>query len=119
MKWRKLSIPWNDATKNFLVYSLPIFLALYGLKCLLFLSGALMVHNKNSLYMRSFHFETVTGKAAALTGLGYLTLALFASLSVPRPPGIYSISIRIGLSLVRWSGLIAMFYFWIKAEELK
>jgi hypothetical protein len=100
-----------------LVYALPLLLVFYGLKCILTLHGTLTVGSTR--IMRSFHFVTVHGTAAVLTGLGYISLALFAALSMGDPPPERRHWFwRILRGVARWGGLIGMFWLWVRAGQL-
>lgn len=103
-------------TLRALVYALPLISFLYGFKCLLTLSGTLIV---GRTVMRSSHLVRVHGTAALLTGLGYMALGVFAALCTgDPPPERRHWSLRVLRGVSRWGGLVAMFWFWQRAGQL-
>lgn len=99
------------------IYALPLVIFLYGLKCILALHGTLTVGS--STVMRSFHLVTVHGTAALLTGLGYISIAIFAALCTgDPPPENRHWSLRVLRGVARWGGLVGMFWFWQRACQL-
>jgi hypothetical protein len=101
-----------------LVNGLPLFLALYGLKCILTQQGKLTEPGR--FVMGSFYFAQVHGDAAVMNGFGDIFLAIFAFLSSGLwPSESRSIPYRIGRELIRWGSFAATFYFWRTAHNLR
>jgi hypothetical protein len=100
------------------VNGLPLFLALYGLKCILTLQGKLTEPGR--YVMGSFFLAPVHGDAAIMTGFGDIFLAIFAFLSSGLwPSESRSILYRIGREIIRWGSLAATYYFWHTAHNLR
>lgn len=95
-----------------------ILLALYGLKCIVCLSGSLTEPHRG-MVLRSFYLAPVKGKAAWVAGLGYIALALFGYLSCgPRmedPPLLW----RMGRGVIRWGSLAATYFLWHESHKLR
>jgi len=102
-----------------LVNGIPLFLALYGLKCILTQQGKLTEPSSRRM-MGSFFLAPVHGNAAIMTGFGDIFLAIFALLSSGLwPSESRSLWYRIGRELIRWGSLAATFYFWHLAHKLR
>ena len=102
-----------------LVNGIPLFLALYGLKCILAQHGKLTEPSSRRM-MGSFFIAPVHGDAAIMTGFGDIFLAIFAFLSSGLwPSESRSLWYRIGRELIRWGSLAATFYFWHTAHNLR
>lgn len=102
-----------------LVNGIPLFIAFYGLKCILTLNGKLTEPSSKRM-MGSFFLAPVHGEAALMTGFGNILLAIFAFLSSGLwPSESRSIWYRIARELVRWGSLAATFYFWHSAHKLR
>ena len=109
--------PSRSWTVRALVYCVPLLSFLYGLKCIVTLSGTLTVGR--TTVMRSFYLVQVHGTAALLTGLGYVALGIFAALCTgDPPPERRHWSWRVLRGASRWGSLIAMFWFWQRACKL-
>jgi hypothetical protein len=109
--------------KRILVFVLgnafSLFFGLYGLKCIAFMHGRIPVHEAYTSRF-SFHLAPVSGVAAALAGLGYIGLALFATLSCGPPPSEdRSWLWRMGRGFLRWGSLIIGFLAWQKVYKMR
>lgn len=115
-RWQHLRKPRNWFVTA-LVHGLPLLLFLYGVKCVLTLHGTLTVGSR--AVMRSFQLVTVHGTAALLTGFGYISLAIFAALSIGDPPPESRPWFwRVLRGVARWGGLVGMFWLWVRAGQL-
>jgi hypothetical protein len=104
----------------FLGNALPLLLALYGLKCILTLSGSLTEPYYHQLVRRrSFYFAPVTGMAAVMAGLGDIALALFGYLSCGPAKEGSSWLWRIVRQVIRWGSLAATYFLWHRSHELR
>jgi hypothetical protein len=113
---------WPHARRLLLllvVNGIPLFLAFYGLKCILTLNGKLTEPSSTRM-MGSFFLAPVHGEAALMTGFGNIFLAIFAFLSSGLwPSESRSIPYRIAREIIRWGSLAATFYFWHSAHKLR
>ena len=101
--------------------ALPLFLVLYGLKCIVTLSGTLTEsYGITEFHMLgSFRLVSVTGMAAVMTGLGDISLALFGYLSGGPPPDEdRSWLWRVNRAVFRWGCLAAAIFLWHQAHKL-
>ena len=107
---RKQRVMWCVAN------SLPLILFLYGLKCIVTLSGQLLT--RGSYYRRSFVLRPVEDLAALLAGLGYVAFGLFVYMSV-NPLHVEQPRIRrLIFGVVRWGSLGAMIWLLDKARHM-
>lgn len=99
--------------------ALSLLLILYGLKCVVSLSGYLTEPNSKEM-ARSFFLVPVHGMGAVMAGLGYTSLGVFGYLSCGPPPNEdskwYSRTLR---AVIRWSSLGAAFALWHQAHKLR
>ncbi len=91
---------------------LQLFLILYGLKCILFLHGEMLVSVQGAVH-NHLELKPVSGTVAAVTGLLYLSFGLFVFLSCGQPPAENRGWLwRLGRGLLRWGTLgVAIFAF--------
>jgi len=98
---------------------LPLAIALYGLKCIVTLNGYLTEPGRREI-MNMFNLVPVHGIAAVMTGLGYITLALFGYLSCGSAPAEDCPRVwRVARAILRWGSLAATFVLWHQAHELR
>ncbi|MCS7160629.1 MAG: hypothetical protein N3G20_01010 [Verrucomicrobiae bacterium] len=98
--------------RSLLSNSLLLIVGGYGLKCIVFMQGAIPVHKRYEPWF-SFHLAEVSGTMAVFTGLGYIGLAVFASLSCGAPPEEErSCAWRIARGILRWGSLVGGFFAW-------
>ncbi len=99
--------------------SVSLILGLYALKCIVFMHGKIPVHEPyTSRYF--FYLAEVKGLPSVLTGLGYMGLATFASLSCGTPPDEdCSWTWRISRGVLRWGSLIGGFLAWQKVYTMR
>jgi hypothetical protein len=113
-KWR-----WKRVFGFLVGNALPLLLALYGMKCVVTLSGHLTEPN-SKVMLRTFFLAPVEGMAAVVAGLGYISLAMFGYLSCGRPPDEdRKWTVRMLRAVVRWGSLGAAFAFWHQAHKLR
>lgn len=100
------------AIKLLIANGVQLFLMLYGLKCILFAQGKMLLSVQGTIY-NHLELKPVTGAIAVTTGLLYFSFGLFIFLSNGRPPGENRGWLwRIGRALLRWGGLlVAIFCF--------
>jgi hypothetical protein len=99
--------------------ALPLLLGLYGLKCIITLHGHLTEPNSKAM-MHTFYFASVGGMASVMAGLGYISGAVFAYLSVGSPPDVdRKLPRRIMRGIIRWGSLIAMWFLWHEAHQFR
>jgi hypothetical protein len=106
-RWRAVWLLGNPAA---------LFFGVYGLKCLL--TGNGMLTEPSHLIMGSFFLVEVTGKAAIITGLGYLAGAVSAfsvGLATVNRSGEWHVLRRI----VQWASLFAMLWLFHFAHVLR
>ncbi len=97
---------------------LPLFLVIYGLKCIVAQRGQLTEPGK--YVMGSFFLARVKGMASVMTGLGDISLGLFAYLlGVVRPKERCSTMWRVMRALLQWGSLGATFFLWHTAHNLR
>lgn len=97
---------------------LPLFLALYGLKCIVMREGKLT--EPGQYVMGSFRPEPVHGMAAIMTGLGDIALGIFTYLSAGmRPWEPRNLGYRIVRGIIRWGSLATGFFLWRTAHHLR
>jgi hypothetical protein len=96
--------------------SVSLILFLYGLKCVVTLSGQLLT--RGSYGRRSFTLRPVEDVAALLAGLGYVAFGLFVYLST-NPPHVEQPRIRrVLLAVVRWGSLGTMIWLFDRASRV-
>lgn len=85
-----------------LANALQLFLILYGLKCVLFQQGVMLLATGD----RRLHFGPMNGKLAVIVGLLYAAFGLFIFFSNGKPPPENRLWFwRIGRSCLRWGSL--------------
>ena len=100
----------------FVANSIPLILFLYGLKCIVTLSGQLMT--RGSHVRRSFVLRPVEDSVALLAGLGYVAFGLFIYMSV-NPLRVEQPRIRrLIFGVVRWGSLGIMIWLFDKASRM-
>jgi hypothetical protein len=101
--------------QELLVFALPLFVLLYGFKCIILLHGQLVIHVR-----RPGHFTVpVEGVAAVFTGLSYVSFSLFVILSFTDPPDGRKKRLRkILREIIRWGSFVATLPFVVKARQL-
>jgi hypothetical protein len=100
-----------------LAKALPLVPFLYGLKCIVTLQGALPVGSRTTRH--AFHFAPVHGNASLLTGLGYIALGLFATLSTgDPPPENRTWVLRVLRAVARWGSFVGFFWLWNRACQV-
>src|SRR4051812_12243949 len=82
MLWER-GVKWKRVLTFVLGNLVPFLLLVYGLKCIIMLSGKLTEPGK--YVMGSFYLAPVKGTAAVVTGLGDISFALFGYLSCGTP----------------------------------
>lgn len=103
---------WQTIAKELIANAIPLFLILYGLKCILLLQGKMPLSVRGTAY-NHLELKLVAGTNAATAGLLYFSLGLFIFLSNGRPPSENRSWLRrIGRALLRWGILgVAVFAF--------
>ena len=113
----KIRQPSKTRFAAVLAYALPLAPFLYGLKCIVTLDGTLTVGGRTTLH--AFRFASVHGTAAFLTGLGYMALGLFATLSTGDPPPENRTWIlRVLRAVARWGSFVGFFWLWNRARQV-
>src|SRR5665213_990058 len=110
-KIRERPTAWT-VSKEFIANGLQLFLILYGLKCILFLHGKMLLSIQGTIYSH-LELKPVAGATAVMAGSLYFGFGLFIFLSDGHPPGEDRGWVwRIGRALLRWGSLaIALFCF--------
>jgi hypothetical protein len=110
---------WKATFKELLVFALPLFFILYGLKCILTLRGKIPVTVMGTVY-HSTHLMLATGFASVMIGLSYIGFGSFLYLSDGQPPNENRTWLwRITRCVIRWGSLLAMLAFWHEANLLR
>lgn len=105
-----------------LANALPLLLVLYGLKCIIMLSGELAAPPDVTRYhiIGSFRLLPVRGASAVMAGLGDILFGLFGYLSCGWPPNEDRSWIwRLMRGMLRWGSVLSAFWFWYRAGKLR
>ncbi len=110
-KIREQPTVWS-VLQEFIANGLQLFLMLYGLKCILFLHGRMLLSVQGTVYSH-LELKPVAGTIAVMAGSLYFGFGLFIFLSDGHPPSENRGWVwRIGRALLRWGSLaIALFCF--------
>jgi hypothetical protein len=96
--------------KEIIANGLQLFLILYGLKCILFLHGKMLVSVRGAVY-NHLELRPVSGTVAFMTGLMYFSFGSFIYLSYGQPPAEKRGWLwRMGRAVLRWGTLVATIF---------